>query len=217
MLRATSGSCKTGSFAAASGSCDFRTVNLCGQITAEYVCVVQECPHKSVLQECPARVSQRVTKVSRESVPQERSTRVSPTRVSPTMFGCLFSSTCLHSGSWVPFFQTDFKHGAGIKQDAALESSVMELSPFGGRVYCWYRCRCSPCACSVMKSFLLTGASHAAPPKPCPFFAGVRSPGSLQAISLHICRISQRKNSIPCTSPMLQRREDMFVGNGSCW
>ena len=44
------------------------------------------------------------------------------------MFGCLFSSTCLHSGSWVPFFQTDFKHGAGIKQDAALESSVMELS-----------------------------------------------------------------------------------------
>ena len=55
---------------AVSGSCGLRTVNLCGQITSEYLSVVreyptrvlrkrpQECPtrvsYKSVLQECPA-------------------------------------------------------------------------------------------------------------------------------------------------------------------
>ena len=70
---------------------------------------------------------------SDESVARECPTRafyksVSYKSVSYNVWVFCFSSTCLHSGSWVPFFQTDFKHGAGIKQDAALESSVMELS-----------------------------------------------------------------------------------------
>ena len=77
---------------------------------------VQECPtrvpHKSVLQEC-------FTRVSYKSVPQECPTRVSVIQGVPQQcvlqecqkcllqecqkyVGCLFSSTCLQSGSWVP-------------------------------------------------------------------------------------------------------------------
>ena len=48
------------------GSCGLRTVNLC------------------------VTVSHRVTKVSHESVPQERSTRVSPTRVSKNVWALVF-------------------------------------------------------------------------------------------------------------------------------
>ena len=48
--------------------------------------------HKSVLQECPARVSRRVTQVSHESVPQERSTRVPPTRVLKSVWATVFES-----------------------------------------------------------------------------------------------------------------------------
>ena len=79
---------------AASGSCGLRTVNLCSQITSEYVSVVRECPtkvsHKSVLQECPARVCHIVTKMSHESVPQERSRSVSPKRMSKDVWAFVF-------------------------------------------------------------------------------------------------------------------------------
>ena len=79
--------------------------------------VPQECParmsHRGALQECPTRESVPQERVSHErvtykSVRLECPTRVFhksvpqvyPTRV--TQFLCLFSSTCLHSGSWVP-------------------------------------------------------------------------------------------------------------------
>ena len=92
--------------------------------------VPQECPtrvfRKSVLQECSARVPRKIechtnvshkidkqecpTRVSRKSVPQECPTRVSYKSVPQKclvqdcqkLFGCLFSSTRLHSGSWAP-------------------------------------------------------------------------------------------------------------------
>ena len=83
--------------------------------------VLQECPtrvpHESVLQECSARVSQKSechtkfpTRV-RKSVPQRFPKGMCPTRVSQKcllqecqiFFECLFSSACLHSGSWAPF------------------------------------------------------------------------------------------------------------------
>ena len=105
-----------------SGSSGFSTVNLCGQITSEYVKFVRECParvsHKSVAQECGARVPRTVstrvsyksvaqecpTRVSHESVPQECFTRVSPTGVSNNVWAFVFeANTCLHSGSWVPY------------------------------------------------------------------------------------------------------------------
>ena len=61
----------------------------------------------SVPQECPTRVPCKSVprsdeSVAHESVPRERSTRVSPTRVSK-MFGRFFSSTCLHYCSWAPY------------------------------------------------------------------------------------------------------------------
>ena len=74
----------------------------------------QECPtrvsHKSVLQECPTTVSyksvpQEWASFRRECVLQECPTKVSPTSVSrfkTNLFERLFSSTCWHSGSWVP-------------------------------------------------------------------------------------------------------------------
>ena len=108
------------------GNCGLRTVNLCvacGQITSEYVHVLRDCPtrvsHKSVPQECCARVSREgeqfstrashksvlqhcPTRGSCESVPQERCARVSPTGVSKGVKQCLGVRfhTCLHSGSW---------------------------------------------------------------------------------------------------------------------
>ena len=68
-------------------------------------CLLQECPakmpckerllaYKGVLQECPAGVSHK--SVSYKSVVQECPTRMS-------MVGPLFSSACVHSGSWAQF------------------------------------------------------------------------------------------------------------------
>ena len=91
----------------------------------------QECltrvSHKSVLQECRTRASyKRVSHKSEwhtrcptrvhKSVPQRFPKRMCPTRGSPKsvscksqecqrLFGCLFSRTCLHSVTRVPFFQ----------------------------------------------------------------------------------------------------------------
>ena len=64
--------------------------------------------HKSVPQKCPTRASYKSTPecptkvpekiVSYKSVPQK-----CLLQECQKLFGCLFSSTCLHSGSWVPF------------------------------------------------------------------------------------------------------------------
>ena len=86
--------------------------------------VPQECPtrvsHKSDPQKCPTRVTHKSfpqecpTRVSHKSVPEECPTRVSyksvpeecPTRVSnkSVIWTYVAFRTCLHSGSWAPFF-----------------------------------------------------------------------------------------------------------------
>ena len=83
--------------------------------SASHKSVPQECParvfYESVLQECPTRVSviqgvpQECTRVSHKAFRKESVLRVSHKSVSyKSVKNCsgVFSSTCLHSGSWAP-------------------------------------------------------------------------------------------------------------------
>ena len=64
--------------------------------------------YQSVPQECPTRVGviqgapQECTRLSHKGFRNECVLKECPTRVSKVLLGCLFSSTCLPSGSWVP-------------------------------------------------------------------------------------------------------------------
>ena len=118
--------------------------------------VPQECPTRvfcnRVLQECSARASHKSECHTRcptrvhKSVPQRCPKRMCPTRVSHksvaykgfnNLFRSLFSSACLHSGSWVPSCFPQFPHTSPTLEAPEASVGLPLISARIGALPCW--------------------------------------------------------------------------------